>query len=244
MEHDLKFYAIVIVLAILSIASILTLNLALIIAALLISALLVAFYKLYYIIESVIFKRTNLIQVIDGCELSGDRTTTIRRVRDGICATAAALLENGSNSAVEKDKIENIVANSHCTFKFVMQVERVDVHKLLDRLQTKRSMIEIEISKLDEHPGRNNIAKINSLKRKADQISHEIEKVTSGSTPLKVAQYIITSSISESKTIAQERARSQIRELASEFGALIGTKSEILSGDDLLTMLKFDSVIR
>lgn len=243
MEHDLKFYAIISVLVILSIASIFTLNIVVVIIALLVSMLLIAFYKLYYIIESVIFKRTNLIQVLDDCELSGDRTATIRRTDSGICATAAASLENSSDGAIDKEKIENIVANSHCTFRFVVQIERVDTYKLLDKLQTKRSMIEIEIGKLDERSSRNNIAKLNSLKRKVDQLSHEIDKVTSGSAPLKVAQYIITTAFSESKTIAQERAKSQIRELASEFGALVGTRSEVLSGDELLNLLKFNSVM-
>ena len=65
--------------------------------------------------------------------------------------------------------------------------------------------------------------------------------MNTGGTPLKVSQYIMTSSISESRFTAQEAAKSQLRELVSEFGALLGYKSEIIEGDELLRILRFDS---
>ena len=44
------------------------------------------------------------------------------------------------------------------------------------------------------------------------------------------------------KSSAQEQAKSQLRELTSEFGALLGISSSIMSGDGLLGLLKFDSM--
>lgn len=243
MDHDVKFYYIALVLTFLTAASILTLNIIIILLTLLVSGALVAFYKLSYIVEAVIFKKTNLIQMIENCELSGDRVTTIRRLNGKFCATAVAFLENSTNEVVDREKVENVIANSHATFRFVMQVEKVDINKLLDKLHTRRSMKEIELSRLTDPATKVNILKTNSLKREIEQVEHDIEKISIGGAPLKVAQYIMTSAISESKLTAQERAKSQLRELVSEFGALIGVKSYILSGNDLVQILKFDSTM-
>lgn len=241
MEHDIKFYVIMIVLILMSVASILTLNVVLIVSTISVSIVLVSFYKLYYIIESVIFKRTNFIQVINDCEVSGDRTAAIRRVKSGFCATTAALIIGTPNGKIGQEEVENIISNSNCTFRLVMQVEKLDTSKMLDRLQTKRSMIEIEIGKLTNDKSKDNTARISDLKRKVTQIDYDITGISSSGAPLKVAQYITTSYVSASRNSAQERAKSQIRELISEFGTLIGIKTSILEGDDLLNILKFDS---
>jgi hypothetical protein len=226
-----------------AVASIMTLNLIVIIASLAVSMILIAFYKLHYIVEAVIFRRTNIIQIIENSEISGDRSTVIRRLGSSYCSTAAALLHSSSNEAIEKEKIENIISNSRCPFKFVMQVETININKLIDSLETKRNIREIELGRANNSGSKDNAAKINSLKRQIEQLDNEIEKISSGDTPLKVAQYIMTSAVSENKFNAQERAKSQLRELASQFGALLGTKSEMLDGNDLIQLLKFDSVI-
>lgn len=240
MEHDVKFYILAAILAIISVSSLFTLKLLLILVSLFLAALLIAFYKLYYILEAVLFRRTNLVQVIDNSELSGDRLTAIRHTRGKFSATAVALINNGLSEAMDRSKLESIIANTHFPFRFVMQVEKVDINKLLDKLQTKRSMLEIELGKLNTHNAKSNVLKINSLRRQIDQLDHDIEKISSGGAPLRVLQYIMTSSVSENKFNAQEHARSQLRELSSQFGAIAGAHSTVLEGNDLLDLLKFD----
>ena len=242
MEHDIRFYAVISVLVLISIAAVLTLNPFLIIASLAVSALLIPFYRLHYLVESVLFKRTNLILLLDSCELSGERSAAIRRIGDMFCATTASLLENSAGKPIERDRIENIIANAHCAFRLVMQVERIDMNKLLDRLQTRRGIKEIELARLGSQNSGRDASKAAMLRRQIDQLEHDIERISSGS-PLKISQYIITSAVSENRFAAQERAKSQICELASEFGALIGSKSEILSGEELVRVLKFDSTM-
>ncbi len=243
MEHDIKFYALISVLALMAVASILTLKIAVILASLFVAIFLVAFYKLHYIVDAVIFKRTNLIQVIENCELGSERATAIRKLGTKFCATAVAALDNTSTESVDKDKIEKIIANSGCAFRFVVQVERIDINKLLNGLQTRRSMREIELSRLNDSAAKSNVAKANTIKRQIELLDHEIDRVSTGGAPLKVAQYIMTSAISDNKSVAQEQAKSQLRELASEFGALIGTRAEMLSGNELLDILKFDATM-
>lgn len=226
-----------------SIASLLTLNITLIIASMTVAAFLIVFYRLHYVVDAVIFKRTDLIEMLDGCEVSGERATAVRRIGNRFCATAAALLEANSGEPIDRQRIESIIANTHCAFKFVMQVERLDINKLIDRLETDRNMREIELGRLNDSGSKGNAAKTGILKRQIEQLNHEIEKVSTGGMPLKVSQYIMTSSVSDSRFRAQESAKSQLRELSSEFGALLGSRAEILVGNDLVKLLKYDSTM-
>lgn len=240
MRDGVNFYCLVSVLVLLSIACILTLNIALILVCLAAASVLVAFYRLHYLVDALVFRRSNLIQVIDSCELSGERSTAVRKLEGKYCATAAALLKTGPTERIEREKIESIIGNSRCQFRFVMQVEGVDIGKLLDRLNTRMSMDELALGRLSGRNEKGNIVKINRLKREIDHIRNEIDKI-SAAVPLRVSQYIMTSAVSENRFAAQERAKSQIRELAGEFGALLSSKAEILSGNELLEVLKFDS---
>ncbi len=241
-NYDYVFYLLSAALAIMTVASILTLSTYVIMIGFIISGLFIVSYKFNYIIDSFIFKKTNLVQILDGYEVSGDRGAAIRKMNRGYCATAAALLKsNNSNGKISRESIENIVSNSHSPFKFVMQIERINIDKLLDSLKTKRSMLEIELGKIALSGA--NSARANMLKRHIDQLNAEINQISTGGSPLKLAQYIMTSAISESGFTAQEKAKSQLREITAEFSAIAGSKAEILSGNDLVDLLKFDSVI-
>jgi hypothetical protein len=241
MNDEILFYCLIAVLVVLSVACILTLNIALILACLVAAFLLVAFYRLHYLVDALIFRRSNLVQLIDSCELSGERSTAVRRLGRRYCATAAALLKTGPIERVEREKVEGIIANSHCQFRFVTQVETVDIRKLLDRLNTRMSMDEIALGRLSGRNEKGNMVKINRLKRDIEHVKGEIEKISTGWAPLRVSQYIMTSAIADNRFAAQERAKSQVRELVGEFGALLGSKAEILAGNELLEVLRFDS---
>jgi len=241
MEHDIRFYVLASVLAVLSVSCILTLNIALIAASLAVAIFLAALYKLDYIVDSVIFKRTNLVQVVGHYELSGERSAAVMRFNGKYSATAAAALEPALNSRIERVKIESRIGNSRCQFRFILQIEPVDVNKLLDRIDTRMGMAEIELGRLISSNEKGNIAKIERLKRQIEHIKGERGRIGSGGTPLKLSEYIMTSATSDNRFVAQERAKSQIRELASEFGALLGSKADILAGNDLLELLKLDS---
>jgi hypothetical protein len=241
MEEDVKFYCLIFILALTAIVSIFTLNAAIIIASLAIALLSVSVYRLHYVIDSLVFKKTNLIQVIGDYELHGDRAAAMRRTGGKFTATAAAILETNPKTGLDKGKIENLIANSHIPFKFVLQVEAINMEKLVDKLETRRNMKEIELSRTNG--SKSNTLKVNALKRDIESINQEIVLVSTGGKPLKISQYVMTSSISDSSFSAQEHSKSQIRELSGQFSAMLGVKSTILSGDDLVNALRFDSAV-
>ncbi len=240
MKEQAVFYLIIALSVVVEAVSILTLNVVLIAltSILLFSSAVV--HRLWYVIDSFIFKHTNLVEVFGRFELSGDRASAVRKESGTVSATAVAALEVGTRSEVDRNKVENILAHINYPFKFVMQAERLNIDKLLDRLQTKRSTREIELSRID-HSSQRHLPAINRIKRELEVLSHDIENISAGEVPLRLAYYIMTTAVSESRFDAEERAKSQIRELSSQFDALLSSKSRMLHGNDLLRILELDS---
>ena len=239
---DVILYGMLAAVLVLSLASLLSLNPVLISLSLVAALALIATQKLWFVAEALIFRHTNLIQVLGSQQLSGDRSTAIRQVKGGFVATAMALLKGDARENVDREKIEGIIAHLNCPFRFVLHAKRLDTGKLLDRLQTSRSMKEIELSKTGAKVTGQNSAKIGLLKREIEQIESDIRSISS-SAPVSLARYIATCARSESRSAAEERAKSQIRMLASEFGALLKSDPQILTGTDLLDCLETDSMV-
>jgi hypothetical protein len=236
------FYVLLVSVLVASVASLLSLNTLLIAFSLISVPTLIIVYKLWYAIENAVFRRTNLVQVVGNQQLSGDRATATRVIKDGFVATAMASLNGDVRESVDRTKIEGIVSRIDYPFRFALHVEKLEVRKMLDALQTKRSMKEIELAKVSTNGKYASTAKSGLLKREIEQIENDIRSISSG-TPLRLARYLATSARSESRSAAEERAKSQIRELASEFGALLNSDSRILSGGELLEALEIDSMM-
>ena len=239
---DVIIYGLLAASLIVSVASLLTLNVALIALSLALILALIVMHKLGYVVEAVIFRRTNIIQVLGNQQLSGDRTTATREVEGGFVATATALLMGDSKETVDRERIEGIIARLNFPFKFVLHVEGIDTKKLLDRLQTMRSMREIELARTGGDGKGANSARVPMLKREIEQIEQDIRSISSG-VPVRLARYVVTSAKSESRFSAEERARSQVRELAGEFGALLNSGFRVLTGNELLDALEMDSMV-
>ena len=226
---------------ILSLSSLLSLNVFLIALSLLAVLTLILTQKLWFVVEALVFKHTSLIQVLGDQQLSGIRSAAIRRAKGGFVATTMALLRGDARENVDREKIEAIIAHLNYPFRFVLDVKRLDANKLLDKLQTKRSLKEIALSKMSANGP--SAAKMSAIKREIEEIERDISNI-SASTPVSLARYIATSAKSESRFAAEEHAKSQIRALASEFGTLLNSEAQILAGTDLLECLEIDSMVR
>jgi len=222
--------------------SITTLNPYLISLGIVASACIFALYKLWYILEPVLIRKTNIIQVIGDYELSGTRGAAVRAQGGNFYATAVAALEP-SRSDVERSRIEEIISRSNIPFKFVLQLEKLNPKRISEKLQTKRNMKEIALSRISGGNSIRNTQKINALKREIEQLEQDIRSISTGSSPVRLAQYIMCSTSAESRYLAEERARAQAREIAGQFGALIGSQSRILEGRELLDLLSLDSMV-
>jgi hypothetical protein len=116
-------------------------------------------------------------------------------------------------------------------------VERLNASRIFDDLKTKRRLKEIELGRAKSKSGNNTT---NVVEREIDLLESEIASIGSGAVPLKTEIYLMSFAEAESKFMAEERALSQVKALAGEFSAVIGANFEVISGADLVSLIRSD----
>lgn len=222
-----------------SVASLILLNPYLIILSVSAALSLFFMYNLWDILESLIIKRTGIVQLVGDYELEGERVSAVRKTGGSYWAISAALLTDLPSKEMDRESIERIISSSNSTFRFVLQVAKLNTRKISDDLKTKRRMKELELSKASS--SRKNGADITKVvERELELVESEIKALGSGAVPLKTSIYLVSFAESESKFVAEERALSQVRALAGEFSAVLGAGFEVLSGSKLISVIRSD----
>ncbi len=200
-----------------------------------------ALYKGWEFVEAFLVKRSGVVQVFAGYELSGDRKVATVSHGNGFTATAAAILDTSKVRELDRGKLEEIIGRAERPFKLVMIVRPLDVSKVLDRLRTMQYREEIELSKL-YRAGADDI-KIRRGKARLNAIEDDIANITSGKAPLRILYCVLHAESSSGKFVAQEGAVSGLLSLCMAFDAALGTRSKLLSGGELLDVLRLDSMV-
>jgi hypothetical protein len=201
-------------------------------------------FKGWNMIEVLIFKHTNIIQMLDGFELSGSRQTA--SIRDGSAYTSisAAELRPTSDSEVDRDKLEKLIGTIGFPFRISTYVKRFKADKMIEKLQVKRKMKEIELSRIHNQKSGKGMLKASRLKEEISYLSHELSQIQNGGIPLEMRYYVVTASTASVKYKADEEALSNLKEVLSGLSSIFGAESSILSGTELMKLIKFDYVMR
>jgi len=239
MERDTIAFAVLLSLScILTLLAVISVNMVIIALAVSATIIAVVFYRMWYFIEDALFKHTGMIEMVGQYELSGSREAAIRSTNDGLIAATAAVLEINNADAVESRKIENIISRVGYPFKFTLQARRQDVNGLVDRIKTRISLKEIQLSRLGT--SQKELHRSAQARREVEVLQNDLRNIQLGDAPLRLIYYISTSAVSESRYDAEERAKSQLRELSGQFDALLGSNSRALVGSELLEVLMID----
>ncbi len=230
-------YAILAISAATAVASLLSLNVYLILFSLSSSLALFFLYKLWDVFENLIIRKTGVIQLVGDYQFEGERVSAIRKTGGSFNALCAAVLKDLPSKEINRENIERIVSSTNSPFRFVIQVERLNTGKIFDDLRTRRKMKEIQLSKIEN---RNDKNPSKSVERELELIEDELKVISSGSIPLKTSIYLMSFAKSESKFVAEEKALSQVNALAGEFSAVLGAGFEIVNGSALISILRSD----
>ena len=223
--------------------SVATLNVYLISATSIAALISFVPHKAWGVIEAKIFEKSNLVQLFGGFELSGGRYAIIAKSGERYTATSVARINTLGDVGIDSNKIENLIAHVNAPFKLVLHVEKLNVTRLVEKMETKRGMKEIELARIPNPGSGKGLVTANRLKSEIAYLEHEVAGIAGGGIPLKLAYYIMTSASSEGRYKAEEESKLQLRELISEFDATFGTKSSFLSGEELIKAMRFDSMI-
>jgi len=230
-------YGLIALAAISSAASVLSLNLYLITFSVSATVSLFFLYQLWDVFEAVIIKHTGVVQVIGDYELEADRFAATRKKGLHFSAVSAAILKDFPTKEINRENIERIISSSNSPFKFVVQVEKLNTRKITDDLKTKRRLKEIELSKARAKEGTDSST---IVEREIELIESEIKSISSGAVPLKTNIYLMSVGSSESRFAAQEKALAQLKEIAGEFSAVLGAGFEVVTGAELISIIKSD----
>lgn len=241
-EEKIILYSIILISIICFGVGLVKLNLILLSLSLIFGFCCFVLFKMWDFIENLIFRHSHLIQMFNGYQLNNDRYVAIRKINNLFSAVSIAAIKINENK-IDAIKLENIIANNNIPFKIVIQIEKLNLIKLVNNLKTKLYSKQILVSKLEKSANKTYNLKINQLKREIEWIEHDIKNIEFGITPLKLCYYVMTSALSENKFIAEEESKHYIKNITNQFNAIFGSYSEILYGSELLRLLELDSAM-
>ncbi|MGI0141982.1 MAG: hypothetical protein ACREBF_05050 [Candidatus Micrarchaeales archaeon] len=190
----------------------------------------IAYSKSSHIINPILAKKSGIVLVSEGYRLSENTKVAVKGGSPNYSAVSIALLTPNSKVTNGSEKFEDILSKCRYPFEFCIHVAETDIKKVVDNLQTKRRIKEIELSKTpDAKPDSSN-----KLRREIAIIEGELFEITKGQRPTAVLLKLRSRARGRSEGEAANAALSQIEKLCNMFSATYNLGCAILSGEELL----------
>lgn len=199
-------------------------------------------YHSWDILESLIFKHTNLIQIIRDYEINGDRNTAIFYIGNDYGSISVAKVYNISGDGIDTIKFEKLIEKVNIPFKIVTQIEKIQTKNIIENIETRKYMKEIAFSKISGKSPKDRL-KMEKLKNELSYLEHEISELYSGGTPLRISYYIMCAATSSDRYTAEKCSLINLNQVTIEFDSSFGTKSKLLNGSELVNTLRLESMI-
>ncbi|MEM0154713.1 MAG: hypothetical protein QW814_02660, partial [Methanothrix sp.] len=164
----------------------------------------------------------NIIESYDGPCL-------ISRSNNGYTAIAVSSINGPGNGKLDRDSMESIISKTEFPFKFMASIERVDLKNFMEKLQTKKRIKEIQLSRLDKSLPKSAVIEAR-LKAEISHLSDELEDFMAGGTPVNVHYYLMVSEYGDNAYAAQNSAKIAIKQVSSLFDSVLGSTSKVLKG--------------
>ncbi|MDE1850234.1 MAG: hypothetical protein KGH54_00360 [Candidatus Micrarchaeota archaeon] len=194
-------------------------------------AVAIAYSRSSHIINPILARRHGIVLVGHGYRLSENPKVAVRDdgpLYKGVCV--AHLIPN-SRITNSGEKFEEIIAKCRFPFEFSMQVAENDLKSVVDALETRRRMKEIEISRTRASKS----DELGRLRRELAIIESEITEITKGKRPTGVVLKVKSGSSGPTESAAANSALSQLEQLCSLFSATYNLGHRVLSGEELLS---------
>jgi len=193
------------------------------------STLLLAASATYFhsghIINNFLLRRGSVIEVYNNHKLSESLTSAVKRVGDSYFSVSCALLKKVTDER-NGELIASIISNIDFPFEFCLGLKRVDKNKILDDLEEKRRLKEIEITRSDAKK----YDRISNLKRELSVIEGEIRTIR-GQNPLAFSLRLKCFASARNENDAIRESSRNATQLASAFSSALGFEYEILKGE-------------
>ena len=232
--YSYLFYALA---AVLLLASAFSHNAYLLMAAILLLLASAVYMHSGHLLNNFLIGRGKVIEVYNWYKLSENLSSASKRVGNAYFSVSCAVLKRVSGDR-NGEQICSIVSNTDFPFEFSIGMRSVDKEKLLDDLETKRRLKEIEISRLDPKK----YDKANCLRRELGVIEGDIRNIR-GQKPLAMAIRLKTFASSRDEADATAESSQNLERIASAFASSLGFEHETLKGERLLEELSLEKEV-
>lgn len=235
-------YALILLEASLTSIGIYTKSIFVIVAASVSALIIFVVYTGWDIIESLVFKHTNMIQVVGNYEISGDRATAMFRKGNKYVSVSVSEIGAITDVGMDERRFENIIERLNIPFRLVMQIEKIMTRNMTEGMETQKHMREIALSRLSPKAPRDRLKK-QKLKNEILYLEHNISELMSGGIPLQLSYYVMCNAVSFDRYSAEKLSISNMNRITTEFDSAFGTKSRLLSGNELINILRMEQMI-
>ncbi|MDE1861122.1 MAG: hypothetical protein KGH72_05415 [Candidatus Micrarchaeota archaeon] len=194
----------------------------------------VAYLHTGHMINNYLIRRSKVIEIYNGYKLGQDLGYVTKRVGAAYRGVAVAILEPDRKLEGKDISITNLLETIKDPFEFAIALKQIDKKALVEPLETKRRMKEIELSRASAA----SYAKINKLKREMELLESEINHLVKSGNSFEILVRIKATTVSESEIEAGKEAARSLDSIAGKFAATFGVDYEILKGERLLNELE------
>ncbi len=221
------------------VASAFSFNLYFLALAMVLLLLAAVFFSSGHLVNNLLLKRIGVIDFYGGFRLSKRLCAVTRKNGNGYLSVSVALLRKNSEEKERAEIVESLVSNVNFPFEFSLGIRAVDKKKLLEGLETKRRMKEIEITRSDG----GKYDRVNKLKRELSFIESEIKGFRER-RPLVVEAKVRTFWLGQNEMEAARESEKNIEQLSGMFSSMLGFEYDILKGESLLEEVTFEGLSR
>ncbi len=188
----------------------------------------VAYLNSGHIINGLLLKKGKIVEVCMGYRLSDDVRSIVKAQGNSHVAISCVIARSSSTER-NGETLNALLRNIDFPFEFSMGMKAIDQEKVLDKLEEKRRLKEIEIARCDAKK----YDRVNGLRRELSIIESEIRSMR-GQKMLTLALKLKTFCTAGSSFEAARGSASNAEKLASAFSSSLGFECEMLRGERLL----------
>ncbi len=205
------------------------------IAAIIVVAILILFSVAYmnsgHLINSLLIKKMRIVEIGSGYKLAGNMQSIVRKVDGGYVGMSIAVLR--PTNAIESGSVvfEDLLNKVKIPFEFCISLRKLDRRKILEGLETKRRMKELELSQAGSDYKNSNM-----LKRQIGALESEIGLVSHGNEPIEAVIKLRSVAQAETEGEASRMSLRQVEHVASMVASSFKLEYTIAEGEDLFDL--------
>lgn len=187
-----------------------------------------------HIINNILIKRSKIIEIYNGYSLSDDLVSVFKKVGKLFYSTSIALLFVEKNFDIKQGAVRTLLENIREPFEFSIVMREIDKKRMIESLEIRRNMKEINLRKLDQKL----YDKINNLQREIDILDQEIKNIRTSGKAFDILLVLKVTVKSDNEFEAERGSIKNLEHVADIFSSSMNVNYCILKGEELLAFLE------